>query len=69
MQVLPPLTNAYKRLLTLYNTLYFNNIMPNQKTMASRRSHAAYHKQANNFTRKKNKKSVPVFSNQHTSYM
>ena len=49
--------------------MYFNNIMPNQKAMASRSNHASSHKQANNFTRKKNKKSVPVFSNQHTSYM
>ena len=49
--------------------MYFNNIMPNQKAMASRRNHASSHKQANNSPRKKNKKSVPVFSNQHTSYM
>ena len=69
MQVLPQLTNAHKRLLTLYNTLYFNNIMQNSGDYGVPQQPRILPQTSQQLHSYKNKKSVPVFSNQHTSYM
>lgn len=69
VQVLSPLTNAHKRLLTLYNTLYFNNIMQKSGGFDVPQQPHILPQTSQQLPSYKNKKSVPVFSNQHTSYM